>query len=189
MTFHNTLLKIKKRTDTGNFCPIIQLECHGFKDGIELTSSEQLKWSEVFDYIRPINIASSNLLLLNLSMCNGDAVIRYIDPRKRAPFRAVIGPAGDVYPENLQNMWSDFYQLYLKSLCEGNRETICSMAISSGLIYYSQEFIFDVHYDTQNLYPNLFEEWMNNNLAKMIKKEGPLLIKFSIYKKWMANKK
>lgn len=185
-SFQNALKEIKNDVENNSFSPIIQIECHGSKDGIELSSSEHTCWNEVFDNIRPINISSKNLLLLNLSMCHGDAVIRYINPIERAPFRAVIGPADIAYPESLQNKWSDFYRLCLQTLCEHNKQSICQIAQLCGLIYYNQEFIFDVHYDTPNLYPELFERWKHNNLTEMYKNEGPLMIDSESYERWLA---
>ena len=89
-------------------------------------------WKELFNYIRSINIASYNLLMLNLSMCNGETVIRYIDPTQRAPFRAVTGPIGEVLPEVLEKAWLCFYENYIKALTEDYG--LHKLAQSSGLI-------------------------------------------------------
>lgn len=96
-----TIMDIEKQVKKCNKLPILQIECHGSSDGLQLGSMEMITWKELFNYIRPINIASYNLLMLNLSMCNGETVIRYIDPTQRAPFRAVTGPIGEVLPEVL----------------------------------------------------------------------------------------
>ena len=180
------LLEIEKEVAGNNYIPIIQLECHGYDNGIELASNEHILWLDFFNYIRPVNIASCNLLLLNLSMCNGAAVIRGIDPRKRAPFRAVIGPEDKAYPEDLQAQWSNFYNRFFLSLNKGSQDSICESAVSNKLVYYNQDFVFDVHYDTPNLYPELFEQWINTNMFEMCKEGGPLLLDPIIYKKWMA---
>ena len=66
--------------------------------------------------IRPINITAHNSLLLNLSMCNGNAVIREIDPKKRAPFRAVVGPLGEIHAMLLQESWEKFYDDYYNGI-------------------------------------------------------------------------
>ena len=185
------LSAIEQVTSSTNSIPIIQLECHGNVDGIELSSYQRISWIDFFDLIRPINIASLNLLLLNLSMCYSESIIRSIDPRKRAPFRAMAGPIGKAYPIPLQSSWSDFYKKYCDSLLkqENNEDMgICAIAQSCNLIYYEQEFIFDVHYDTPNLLPELFEQWTNEELAKMYNEEGPLMLDVAMYKKWKANK-
>lgn len=187
LALQETLLEIEKEVASNNYAPIIQLECHGYPDGIELASNEHILWLDFFNYIRPINIASYNLLLLNLSMCNGSAVIRGIDPRERAPFRAVIGPEDKAYPDELQSQWSNFFNRFFSSFKTGSQENICETAISCKLIYYNQDFVFDVHYDTPNLFPELFEQWINLNMAEMYKEGGLLMLDPISYKKWMAN--
>ena len=185
------LSAIEQVTSSTNNVPIIQLECHGNIDGIELSSYQHIRWIDFFDLIRPINIASLNLLLLNLSMCYSESIIRSIDPRKRAPFRAMAGPIGKAYPIPLQNSWNNFYKKYCDSMLkrENNEDKgICAIAQSCNLIYYEQEFIFDVHYDTPNLFPELFEQWTNDELTQMYNEEGPLMLDVAMYKKWKTNK-
>lgn len=147
---------------------------------------EMATWKELFNYIRPINIASYNLLMLNLSMCNGEAVIRYIDPTQRAPFRAVTGPIGEVLPEVLEKARLFFYVNYMKSLTEDYG--LYKLAQSSGLIYYTQEFIFGAYYDLANQNPELFEALRKKELYEMYVAEGPLLIDPKVHSLWVAKK-
>jgi len=95
-TLHETMRNIGNEVEANNDIPIIQIEWHGDPDYILLSSKEHVGWIELFDLTRPVNIVAHNSLLLNLSMCNGNAVIKEIDPKNRAPFRAVIGPLGEV---------------------------------------------------------------------------------------------
>ena len=179
-----TIKDIEKQVTTSNKLPILQIECHGSPDGLQLGSSEIVIWKDLFNYIRPINIASYNLLMLNLSMCNGDTVIRYIDPTQRAPFRAVTGPIGKVLPEVLEKAWLCFYENYMKSLTEDYG--FHKLAQSSGLIYYTQEFIFDAYYDLANQDPELFELMRKKELYEMFLAEGPLLIVPKGHSLWVA---
>ena len=168
--------------------PIIQIESHGDEKGFLLTSGEFVKWHELFDYIRPINVNSCNSLLLTLSMCNGEAIIKEIDPRKRAPFKAVIGPNGEILPIKLQNAWFSFYKNLFKTWENKEQYFFCNLAESCGLLYFNQDFIFDIHYDTPNLFPELFDLWIKMNVAEMYRNEGPLMLSREMYKKWYANK-
>lgn len=178
--------EIKKQVIANNKLPILQIECHGSSDGLQLESFEMVRWEKLFNYIRPVNIASFNLLMLNLSMCNGDAVIRYIDPTQRAPFRAVIGPIGEVKPDALEKAWLNFYEKYMTFLRE--ESGFNKLAQSSGLIYYSQEFIFDAHYDLANQDPELFEALIKKELYEIYVAEGPLSIDPKAHSLWVANK-
>ena len=181
-----TIKDIEKQVTKSNKLPILQIECHGSSDGLQLESMEMVIWKDLFNYIRPINIASYNLLMLNLSMCNGETVIRYIDPTQRAPFRAVTGPIGEVLPEVLEKAWLFFYENYMKYLTEDYG--LHKLAQSSGLIYYTQEFIFDAYYDLANQDHELFEALRTKELYEMYVEEGPLLIDPKVYSIWVAKK-
>lgn len=176
--------EIEKQVIENNKFPFIQIECHGSSDGIQLKSMEMVTWKELFDYIRPINVASQNFLFLNLSMCNGEKVIRYIEPTKRAPFRAVTGPVGEVFPEVLEESWLSFYKNFMNSL--ETKSGFHKLADSSGLIYFTQEFIFDAYYDLANKDPELFEALRKQELYELCKKEGILAIDPKVHSKWVA---
>lgn len=175
---------IEKQVQSNNKLPIIQIECHGSSDGLQLESFEMVLWKDLFSYLRPINIASFNLLLLNLSMCNGETVIRYIDPTQRSPFRAVVGPIGEVKPDALEKAWLNFYENYMNSLKEDYG--LHKLALSSSLIYYTQEFIFDAYFDLANQNPELFEFLRKKELYEMFLAEGPLFIDPKIHSLWVA---
>lgn len=179
------LERIKDEILKENKIPIIQFECHGSESGIQLASSELINWKDLFNHLRPINIASWNLLLLTLSMCNGDCVIRYIDPAQRAPFRAVIGPTGNVLPCTLENSWCTFYTKFTKSISQDYG--LHKLAQESGFIYYNQDFIFDAYFDLANKDPELFAEMRNRELYEMYELEGLLEMSPEIYRKWVAN--
>lgn len=176
--------EIEKQVEANNKLPILQIECHGSSDGLQLESSEMVIWKDLFSYIRPVNIASYNLLLLNLSMCNGETVIRYIDPTQRAPFRAVTGPIGEVKPIALEKVWLNFYENYMNSMKEDYG--LNKLSQSSGLIYYTQEFIFDTYYDLANQDPELFDFLRKKELYEMFLAEGPLFIDPKMHSLWVA---
>lgn len=183
---HKTLRMIAEEVDTNNYIPITQIECHGDPDYILLSSKDHVGWFELFDLIRPINIAAHNSLLLNLSMCNGNAVIREIDPKKRAPFRAVVGPLGEIQAMLLQESWEKFYDDYYNGIKSKTDFRLFELASDCGLIYSNQEFIFDSHLDTPNLFPEIFDYWMKKEIADMYRREGPLMLDPNAYKIYRA---
>lgn len=183
---HKTLRKIANEVDVNNDIPIIQIECHGDPDYILLSSKEHVGWIELFDLTRPVNIAAHNSLLLNLSMCNGNAVIKEIDPKNRAPFRAVVGPLGEIKAFSLQESWESFYEGYYNGIKNNKEFRLHDLASDCGLIYYNQEFIFDSHLDTPNLFPEIFDYWMKKEIASMYRREGPLMLDPNAYKIYRA---
>lgn len=182
--FSMQMADIEKQVLEKNKLPIIQLECHGSSEGICLSSDEKVCWKDLFDRLRPINIASWNFLLLNLSMCNGETVIRYIDPKQRAPFRAVTGSEGEVFPDFLENAWTTFYTKMTDSFLEDYG--LHKLAQMSGLVYYSQEFIFDAHFDLANMDPELFIALRSQEMYEMYKIGGPLAMNPEVYRRWIA---
>ena len=123
--------------------------------------------------------------MLNLSMCFGDTVIRYIDPQKRAPFRGVTFTQGKAYPDQLEKAWSNFYT----GITDTSKEYgFINLAHDSDLSYISQDFIFDCYFDLANQDPELFEQLRNKELAEMCKKEGLLYMDSKSYKKWVAHR-
>lgn len=179
--FLAALATIETEVNSNNKWPIIQVECHGSikGEGLVLSSRENVCWKDLFDSLRTINIASSNLLMLNLSMCFGDTVIRYIDPQKRAPFRGVTFTQGKAYPEQLEKAWSNFYT----GITDTSKEYgFSNLAHDSDLLYISQDFIFDCYFDLANQDPELFEQLRNKELAEMCKEEGLLYMDSKSYK-------
>lgn len=178
---------IKEEVENSNKQPIIQLECHGYENGtgFALSSGENVTWKELFDCLRIINIASSNLLLLNLSMCFGDTVICYIDPTKRAPFRGVTCTKGETYPGYIEKAWEHFYDNLVNSSAEYGYS---KLAQESNLLYVPQDFIFDLHFNLANQDPEIFDNQRNRELANMTKTERHLSIDSKLYKKWGSKK-
>ncbi|UKK47846.1 hypothetical protein L6475_11580 [Prevotella sp. E9-3] len=183
-SFLMALQVIAENVEKYNEIPILQIECHGDREYLLLSSNEHVEWVELFDSIRVINEKSRNRLLLNLSMCNGEAVITEIDPKERAPFRAVIGPEGEAKAIDLQNAWIKLYSNYYSALKKNEDFYLWKIASSCGLLYFNQEFIFDAHFDTPNLFPGIFKRWIYQELAEWYRKEGPLMLDVDMYIKW-----
>lgn len=181
--FTNILREIEQETLNDNYVPIIQIESHGNINGLSFTSNEECSWGELFSYLRPINIACDNMLLVNLSCCNGDAIIRNIEPTERAPFRAVIAHQGVAKPEVLQSTWINFYRERLNPDLRKGRG-LCELIwnISPNFIYYNQDIIFEYHYNLANICPDIFDSHIRQELIEISKKEGLLDIDPLLYK-------
>lgn len=183
--FTNIFRKIEQETLNDNYVPIIQIECHGCITGLKFASDEECSWGELFSYLRPINIACHNMLLVNLSCCNGDAIIRNIEPTERAPFRAVIAHQGVAKPVVLQSTWIKFYRERLNPELRKGRG-LCELIwnISPNFIYYNQDIIFEFHCNTAEILPDIFDSQIKQELIEMYRKEGPLAIDPLLYKEW-----
>ena len=176
---------IEKEVKYNNIFPIVQLECHGYENGIglQVSSGEKVEWEELFNCLRSINIASSNLLMLNLSMCFGEYVVRYINSKERAPFRGVVCTQGKVYYETLENAWKHFSENLIDSSAEYG---FSKLAQESNLLYLSQDFIFDWHFNLKKQDPEIFDNYREKELEEMYLQEGTLAIDVNLYKEWVA---
>ena len=113
----NELFKILEhiieKVKNDKFFPLLHLEMHGYEKGIELASNEIVKWVELMDYFRQINVLLSNRLIIMLSMCKGIFIGSSIDPSKRAPFNYIIGANSEIYEDELLIGYQTFYENYL----------------------------------------------------------------------------
>jgi hypothetical protein len=113
--FIETLENIKKAMSKGEVFTL-HLETHGSESGIHLSSGECMTWKQFFDNIRPINIEMGHLLVVVMVMCKGGAIISYIEPHKRAPYRAFIGAFRDITVDEVYRGFSAFYGSYTNML-------------------------------------------------------------------------
>ena len=70
----------------------------------------------------------------------------------------------------LQESWEKFYDDYYNSIKSKTDFRLFELASDCGLIYYNQEFIFDSHLDTPNLFPEIFDYWMKKEIADMYRR-------------------
>jgi len=113
--FINTLENIENNMSKGRVFTL-HLETHGSEDGIHLASGECMTWRLFFDNIRPINIKMGHLLIIIMAMCKGGSLISYIEPEKRAPFRAFIGAFRDITVDEVIRGFSAFYGSFTSML-------------------------------------------------------------------------
>jgi len=113
--FFEVLKNLIEKIKTDKFYPILHIEAHGSEYGIELASKEFVKWEEMIDLFREMNILLSNMLIIMMGLCVGMSIIRVINPSKRAPFRAVIGAVHEVDEVELLIGCETFYDNFFFS--------------------------------------------------------------------------
>lgn len=188
----STIAIILDDVENDNYIPIIQIDCHGHNSGMELLSEEVIPWCELMNLVRPINIESHNMLFLNMSMCFGANIISCIDPLERAPFKGVAGPIDKINEDVLEDAWFEFYE-NLRN-CEKNGIKSIEHALPKDFKYIDQKQLFFLHFNQAELLPDLFQENVNYDLAKMTfddaqrNKFGALCIDSAMYKKWKEEK-
>ena len=170
--FRELLNKIEENASS-NHVLTLHFETHGCVDGIELSSSELISWKELFTYIRPINIKTSNLLMVVMSMCKGAAISSHIEPELSCPFRAFVGFEHDMFDNTLYEAFVTFYESYNNMLDVFAAIERANKVLSDGSKAWCMRAIdiFDkvLNPDTN---PDSFDEVIDSNYAEYIKREG-----------------
>ena len=109
--FEYLLMNIEQEIPLGHILTL-HLETHGCDEGIGLSSGDLISWRDFFSLIRPINIKTSNLLMIVLSMCNGAAISSLVEPTKRCPYRAFLGFEQEMKAGDLEEAFHAFYEVY-----------------------------------------------------------------------------
>lgn len=95
--------------------PVLHLEAHGARRGIQVSSGEWIAWEELKEVLTEINIRCGLNLLVVSAMCQGGFLAEVIRPTERAPVWAVIGPTKNVFDVDLQAAMEAFYRELLTS--------------------------------------------------------------------------
>lgn len=187
----STMSIILADVENDNYIPIIQIECHGQETGLSLSSLEDVTWGELFAMTRPINVASCNNLFLNLSMCYGAMIALCIEPKDRAPFRTVIGPLNTINEDVLEEAWYEFYTRCCNIGDATNKNILDILPLEFQFL--DQELLFDMHYNREKLFPDLFKEDVMNELKYTfrndMKESDPLILMLdlSLFEKRVRN--
>ena len=103
------LMQIAGLASTRAEIPILHLECHGDKSGLELTSGETVTWRELRNPFSLLNQLSGLNFLLVMASCFGGHAIDLMDITAPAPVWGVIGPDKEVNAIELRDGFIAMY--------------------------------------------------------------------------------
>lgn len=84
--------ELENRCKSRSTFPLIHFETHGTKDGILLTSGEEVQWKEIGAALGRINSYTGNNLFISVAACYGGYIQFLVDVSKPCPFRASLDP-------------------------------------------------------------------------------------------------
>lgn len=114
--FVKVLKELVDTTEKGTIFTL-HIVAHGNKDIIGIDSeSNNISWKELFEYTRQLNVIMANNLLLVLSSCVGGGILSYIEPKKRAPYRAIIANTREIFMKDANQGFEAFYQEFYNIL-------------------------------------------------------------------------
>lgn len=113
--FFTVLDGIRLAATSSEVAPILHLEIHGRKQGLDLNNGETVSWEDFADRCRDINIALKNHLVITLAVCKGAYAERGANPRFRAPYFGIIASFDTEYAPSLASGFQAFYDELLTS--------------------------------------------------------------------------
>jgi hypothetical protein len=102
------LTKIEAQVAESLMLPYIHFEMHGSMQGLHLQQNV-VTWHEVTAYLRNINIATRNNLMLSFATCYGNEIHKLVDFNDRAPFFGFIAPTSLVSITTVKNGFDIFF--------------------------------------------------------------------------------
>jgi hypothetical protein len=96
--------------------PIIHLEMHGDKLGLQLLNGETLTWSDLAPSLRKVHERTRMNLLVVAAACHGWYLSDILRPVDRAPIWAVLGPPDSAKAGDLYEAMQRFYGTLLPKL-------------------------------------------------------------------------
>ncbi|RAI97720.1 hypothetical protein LX64_05024 [Chitinophaga skermanii] len=131
---------------------LLHFEMHGAdnQEGIILSNGELVKWTQLVEQLREINIKTKNRLYVSMATCFGRYMYLGVDPYKKAPYAAFISASVEVNgPEIVEN----FTILFENLIKSGN-------LIDSYLIM--ENYVSKFYYkDSKTVFEASFESIMN----------------------------
>lgn len=116
---------------------ILHIECHGTKTGIELGDGSYVGWEELKLIFTRINRSCGCNLILIFGACYGGWLARMLGPGDGAPCLALLGPTNEVFPNELVNAFTLFYETLMGRLdFQTALQAVLKAEFSKGGIYY-----------------------------------------------------
>jgi hypothetical protein len=160
--FFNSIEKIKSESEKDSIYPLIHLEMHGSKDGIQVTNGEIINWNELQNRLIELNILCKCNLFLTMATCYGGYIYSTISPSLRTPFWGFIGPFETVKAGEVLINFTAFYEEFIESL-DINKAVILLNESNpnnkSRFKFHNTEFAFDV------AYKNYEEKYLTDELV------------------------
>lgn len=113
--FVECLRSLCLRVESERFIPLLHIECHGDKDGLQMGDGSHLPWNTLKNELINLNRATHFNLLLVVGACNGAYLIDTASHMDGAPFFGVIGAKCELNPEELKQRFSNFYKVLFES--------------------------------------------------------------------------
>jgi len=87
----------------------LHFEIHGHAEGFQLANGSIVRWTDVEEEIREINIALRNNLLVTMAVCHGLWMMEIISGTNRSPFNSLVGCEHPIYEGGIEKGFPTFF--------------------------------------------------------------------------------
>lgn len=126
-----------------NIKPLLHIEAHGSRDGIEFTDGSRVRWEDIKPYFSSLNLATGNNLIIASALCYGMSQLKTINLGEAAPCWALIAPPNTVFPDSIYSGFYNFYTTFYRS--KSQKEALIELHKVDGEfgITYSSSFVIE----------------------------------------------
>ncbi len=162
--FFDVLSTIKSKVIFNRIYPIIHLEMHGNKTGLQVANLETITWQELQPILIELNVLCKNNLFLTMATCNGGYIYNTVSSNLQSPFWGFVGAFEEVYEDEVLADFTNFYYEFLKSLDLNAAEAALHLQnapYASKFKFQNTEFAFKKaykNYEKNHLTPERIEE-------------------------------
>jgi hypothetical protein len=96
--------------------PYLHFEMHGSQRGLTLRSGELASWGFLYSYFVAINEILKNQLFISLACCYGAYMFNAVNPLRRSPVFAYIGPPNEIDVGDLEVDFTAYFDTLLQKL-------------------------------------------------------------------------
>lgn len=104
------LVEFERLVRDENMLPVVHVEAHGWDNGLQLASGDLVSWTELKEWITPLNVAMRLGLLFVLAACKGATFTKAIRLSDPAPLWGISGPTQDVTAGRIEADFRAFYR-------------------------------------------------------------------------------
>ncbi len=109
--FRGALENVRRTAERFHRSPIVHIESHGDKEGIELSNRDFVAWADIASILTSINTLSRMNLLVVAAMCHGWHMASVLRPVERAPAFGIVGTDETVSAGELFEAMQRFYRV------------------------------------------------------------------------------
>lgn len=146
-----TLKRIENEVKHHNVFPVIHMEVHGSKNGLQFMLGET-PWDALKDLFININLSCKNHLLVTLAACEGVYMTRIVMPGEPSPFWGLIAPTAVISSGQLEVSFQSFYKEFLTSLNGDQALKVLNDSLFQGNVHFA--FIHCI-----NLYKTAYQNY------------------------------